>query len=134
MKLIDDIARAHILAMEKGSAGERYIIAGPPHTLIEALAIAERITGIKAPRMHPGPNVMRSFATLLDWLGTIMPLPAAFSGEAMRTSAAVTYIGDNAKAKRELGFDPRPLGAGLSETLRFEMARNIARASRAPAS
>ncbi len=41
----------------------------------------------------------------------------------MRTSAGVTYIGDNAKARRELGFDPRPLEAGLRETLAFELAR-----------
>ncbi len=71
---IDDIARAHILAMEKGTIGERYIIAGPPHTLIEALAVGERITGIKAPRIHPGPQLMRSFATVMDALGTIIRL------------------------------------------------------------
>ncbi len=123
---IDDIARAHILAMERGKIGERYIIAGPPHTLIDALAVAERITGIKAPRIHPGPRLMRSFATVMDAFGTIIPLPSAFTGEAMRTSAGVTYIGNNAKAKRELGFDPRPLEPGLRETLAFELGRNNA--------
>ncbi len=37
--------------------------------------------------------------------------------------AGTTYIGDNAKAKRELGFDPRPLRLGLAEALRWEMAQ-----------
>jgi nucleoside-diphosphate-sugar epimerase len=31
--------------------------------------------------------------------------------------------GDNAKARRELGFNPRLLEAGLKETLEFEMKR-----------
>jgi len=33
----------------------------------------------------------------------------------------VTYLGSNAKARRELGFAPRPLEEGLRETLRHEM-------------
>jgi nucleoside-diphosphate-sugar epimerase len=38
---VDDIARGHILAMEKGKVGESYIIAGPTSTLEDALALAE---------------------------------------------------------------------------------------------
>jgi len=33
----------------------------------------------------------------------------------------VTYLGDNAKAKRELGYTVRPLEEGLRETLEHEM-------------
>ena len=120
---VDDTARAHILAMERGKTGQEYIIAGPPHTLIELLALAERITGIKAPRIHPGPGAMRVMAGFMAAIGSLLPLPAMFSAEAMRASAGVTYIGDNAKAKRELGYDPRPLEAGLRETLAHEMKR-----------
>ncbi len=46
----------------------------------------------------------------------------AFGGRT-RIVAGTTYIGDNAKAKRELGFDPRPLRLGLAEALRWEMAQ-----------
>src|SRR5439155_17572022 len=49
--------RAHILAMERGRAGETHIIAGMPHTLIDVFDLAERITGIPAP---PVPRVARS--------------------------------------------------------------------------
>ena len=38
---VDDTAHGHILAMDKGRAGQSYILAGPPHTLEEALEIAE---------------------------------------------------------------------------------------------
>ncbi|HZV78523.1 MAG TPA: NAD-dependent epimerase/dehydratase family protein [Candidatus Binatus sp.] len=120
---IDDIAGAHILAMDKGHAGESYIIAGPPYTLIDALAVAERITGIEAPRIHPGPGTMRALAAAIGAAGAIVPLPDMYSAEALRVSAGVTYLGSNAKARNELGYDPRPLEPGLRETLAYDMKR-----------
>jgi nucleoside-diphosphate-sugar epimerase len=39
----------------------------------------------------------------------------------LRVSAGVTYIGSNAKARRELGYNPRPLEEGLPEILNEEM-------------
>lgn len=120
---VDDIADVHIRAMERGKSSQTYIIAGPPHTIVDALALAERTTGVTAPRIHPGPGTMRAMAALMGALGTIVPLPVMFNGEALRVIAGVTYIGDNAKAKRELGYDPRPLEAGLPETLAYDMRR-----------
>jgi len=105
---VEDTARAHVLAMERGRAGETYIVAGPPHTLIEAFDLAERITGIPAPRFHASPGLLRALAALSR-------------SERLRDVAGVTYLGNNAKARRELGFDPRPLEDGLRETLQHEM-------------
>jgi nucleoside-diphosphate-sugar epimerase len=118
---VDDIARGHILAMEKGKPGESYIIAGPPHTFIEALAQAERITGIPAPRLHPSPGLMKAMAAFMGAVEQVVPLPDMFTGEYLRVNAGVTYIGSNAKAKRELGYDPRPLADGLRDMLLHEM-------------
>ena len=41
--------------------------------------------------------------------------------ENFRFLAGTTYLGSNAKAKRELGFTARPLEEGLRETLFHEM-------------
>jgi len=118
---VDDVARGHILAMERGRAGESYIIAGWPHTLIEAMALAERITGVPAPRLHPSPAVMRMLANLMGVLERVIPLPEDYRRESLIVVAGVTYLGDNAKARRELEYAPRPLEAGLRETLLHEM-------------
>ncbi len=114
---VDDVVRGHLLAMEKGRPGESYIIAGPQYTLIEAFAIAERITGIKAPRLRGKPGLLRFMATLSGFFGTLLPLPVTYAAETLRVSAGVTYLGDNAKARRELGYTVRPLEEGLKETL-----------------
>jgi nucleoside-diphosphate-sugar epimerase len=116
---IDDVAAAHVLAMEKGRAGESYIICGPSHTLIEVFAEAERITGIPAGRLHPPPALLRAASRVMGVVERIAPgrLPTALTAEALRVLAGVTYLGSNAKARRELGYAPRSLAEGLRPTL-----------------
>jgi nucleoside-diphosphate-sugar epimerase len=126
---VEDIARAHLLAMERGRPGETYIVAGPRHSLIEAFGIAQRITGIPAPRLHPAPVVMRALARLMGLVERVVPLPASYTYEGLMVGAGVTYLGDNAKARRELGFAPRPLEEGLGPTLEHAQSAVRARAS-----
>jgi nucleoside-diphosphate-sugar epimerase len=114
---VDDIVNGHILAMEKGRAGESYIIGGPVHTLTEALKIAEEITGVKGPRLKMPPAAMKASSAFMGFLDMLLPVPDLYSAEMLRATAGVTYLGDNAKAKSELGYAPRPLREGLQETL-----------------
>lgn len=117
---VDDIAQAHILAMEKGNPGETYIIAGPPHTLAEAMMVAEQITGVPKPTEVP-PLLLRLMSVVMALVEIAIALPPTFSAESLRVLAGTTYLGDNSKAKRELGYQPRSLEDGLTETLMHEM-------------
>jgi len=119
---VDDIARGHILAMEKGTAGEEYIIAGPVARVVDILEIAEKITGVPAPRLHPSPGVVRAMASLMSILEKVIPLPETYTAEGLRVTTA-TYLGSNEKAQRELGYTLRPLEEGLRETLLYEMRK-----------
>jgi nucleoside-diphosphate-sugar epimerase len=107
---VEDTAEAHRLAMDRGRPGDSYIIAGPPHTLADALRIAETVTGIPAPRLR----IPRLITSLLQ------RVPGA-GAEGLRALGA-TYLGSNAKARRELGFDPRPLREGFAEVLPAHLA------------
>lgn len=118
---VDDIAHGHILAMERGRPGESYIISGPTHTLIAGMRIAERITGIPAPRLHATPAMMKAMAATMGMVERVIPVPETYSAEYLRVSAGVTYIGDNAKARLALAYAPRSLEDGLRETLEHEM-------------
>jgi nucleoside-diphosphate-sugar epimerase len=118
---VEDIARGHILAMEQGRAGESYIIAGPTHTFEEALALAEQITGVPAPRLRVGPGPLKAAAALMGLVEKVVPLPPDYTAEYLRINAGVTYIGDSSKARAELGYSPRLLREGLAETLHYEM-------------
>ena len=118
---IEDTARAHILAMEKGRPGESYIIAGPRHTFEYAFDLAASIAKVRPPMFHPGPTAMRAMAGATGAIGRVVKLPPAFTPEALRVLAGTTYFGSNAKAVSELGFSPRPLEEGMAQTLEHEL-------------
>jgi len=120
---VQDVARGHMLAMEKGQPGRNYFICGPVHTLVEGLEIAQSITGIPAPRWRVGPGPLRVMSATMAMVENVMTLPPAYTSEGLRIVAGVTYIGNNARARNELGWRVRPLRDGLMETLWHEMTQ-----------
>jgi nucleoside-diphosphate-sugar epimerase len=64
---------------------------------------------------------MKGLGVLMRIVGSVVSPPAGFTAEGLPVSAGSTYLGDNSKARRELGFQPRPLEEGLRETLLHEM-------------
>jgi nucleoside-diphosphate-sugar epimerase len=118
---VEDAARGHILAMERGRPGESYFLAGPSHALTEALALCEKLTGVRGPRLAAPPWVLKASAAMMSVVERVVPVPDTFTAEYLRENAGTTYIGDSAKAKRELGWEPRPLSDGLPETVQWEM-------------
>ncbi len=115
---VDDIVSGHILAMERGRTGETYIIAGEPYKLLDAFKLASRITGRRAPAAVPH-QVMKLLSVLVKPFDNY--LPESYTSEGLRIIAGTTYIGDNSKAKRELGYAPRPFREGWEEILSYEM-------------
>lgn len=119
---VDDVAQVHIVAMEKAKPGSTYIVCGDSHTFTEAIDIAHNITGIRKPIAVP-PWMMRATSWITALVEKIIPLPDLYSSESLRIQAGVTYLGDNSKAKRELGYNPRPLEVGYRQTIEYEQAR-----------
>jgi nucleoside-diphosphate-sugar epimerase len=113
---VDDVARGHVLALERGRIGESYHLAGPAHTVAEALALRERVTGIPAPRTAPSGRTIRALLPIVRAVARVVSLPATYSPETLRSMAGTTYLGSNEKARRELGWEPRPLEQWLRET------------------
>lgn len=110
---VEDTAAGHLLAMERGRIGEQYIIAGEPMTLVDLLNLADTITHISVHRRIIPPSLLKFLATVNSVLGRVVPIPQQYQAEVLRASAGVTYLGDNTKARRELGFAPRPLAEGM---------------------
>jgi nucleoside-diphosphate-sugar epimerase len=119
---VDDTARGHLLAMQRGHTGESYILAGPPATVQEVLHLAERVSGVPAPQLVLSPGTLKAVASIMGVIERFIPVPENWSAEYLRVAAGATYLGTNAKARRELGYSPRPLEQGLTETLRYELS------------
>ena len=119
---VEDVARGHILAMDRGEVGESYIIGGKPYMWEDALRMAEEITGRKPPRLVLPPVVARAASWLMKPVAAVLPVPTTYHPETLRVAAGSTYWGDDTKARRELGWDPRPFEVGLRQTLEAEQA------------
>ena len=116
---VDDVVQGHILAMEKGKSGGSYIIAGEPYKVSEAFKLASQIAGKRAPMVVPHQlvKVMSVLAGPFDAL-----LPESYTSEGLRIVAGVTYLGDNGRAKKELGYSVRPFQEGWRATVQHEMS------------
>jgi nucleoside-diphosphate-sugar epimerase len=117
---VEDAARGHIQAMQRGKPGEKYILAGPTQTVREVVEAVARLAGRPLPPLWLGPTGMMAVASLMRAVGRFVPLPTMLASETLRSIAGTTYIGSSAKAERELGFEARPIHVGMLETLRAE--------------
>lgn len=115
---VEDIARGHVRAMERATVGESYNLAGPCMYWEEVLDVAEEITGVKPPPVVLPPWLARVSSWLMKPINAIVPLPTTYHPETLRVAAGTTYYARDDKARRELGWEPRPLEDGLALTLR----------------
>ena len=115
---VRDVAAGEILAAEKGRTGERYILGGRNFTMQRLLADLSRISGVPVPALRLPPQLAIGGAQLSERLG----LGLGITVEQTR-SAALWWTYSSAKAKRELGFAPRPHEETLEATLEMTKAQ-----------
>jgi nucleoside-diphosphate-sugar epimerase len=115
---VADVAEGHILAAERGTVGESYILAGPAIPLGEMIDFWAYLLGRRAPMIRIPARGLRPFASILSSVDHLLPLPTVFSGEAT-AMMGVTYMARSDKARRELGWQTRPLQTGLLETFQW---------------
>jgi len=119
---VEDIARAHVLAMEHGTPGESYIVGGEPASLVDLFDVIADVAGRDPPRAV-SPALFGALAPVAGLIERLLSLPKAYRAESLRVLAGVTYLGDNSKARAELGLEHRPLREGLEETVRHEIGQ-----------
>jgi len=115
----DDVVQGILLALDKGRAGESYILGGEIGTMGGFIDTLARITGRRAPRMTMPSAVLRLSAPLGPVFAPMLGFPPNLR-ELISASDNVTYWARHDKAVRELGYAPRGLEAGLRDTLAAE--------------
>lgn len=114
---VEDVAAGLLAGMERGRPGETYQMCGPPRTLREALSLAGHLAGRKGgPWPLPG-RMLRPVAWVARGLARGVP-PLRPAAERLSIGAGETHLGNDARARRELGFSPRSLEEGMPETVR----------------
>lgn len=108
---VRDVADGHLLAAERGKAGERYVLGGHNTNWPDLMAKVAQLSGIRHP-LAVLPHGVGAFARRVEALR----LPSAISAEAM-VLMEQNWCYSSAKAKRELGYEPRSHDATLRDTV-----------------
>src|SRR5260370_21227982 len=105
-----DIAEGHVLAMEKGRTGQKYILSTEFCTVDRFVEICERVTGKKRPPLRLPHAIMRPISHVTSFLmARLRPNdPQRFTPGALRILAQHRKA-DPTKAKIELGYGPTTL-------------------------
>lgn len=112
---VRDVAQGHLLADRQGAVGERYILAGRNFTLDRLFADLARISGVPGPSLKLPARLATAGVEAASLTG--LPLPVA--PDEVR-SAGMWWTYSNARARRELGFAPRPHEETLADAVRWQ--------------
>jgi dihydroflavonol-4-reductase len=119
MNLVDvaDVVEGHILALEKGKPGERYILGNRNVSLKEIFDILSRLTGLPAPRIW-APYWLVVGAGYADRFveGTLLHREPAIPVEGVLASKIPAYVSCE-KAVMELGQPQRPIEDALDRAV-----------------
>jgi dihydroflavonol-4-reductase len=114
---VRDVAHGHLLADEKGAVGERYILGGRNFTFDRLFADFARISGReRLPLKLPAAPTALALEMMARARLPLLPI----SPDEVR-SAALWWTYRNTKARKELGFEPRPHEETLEDAVRWQM-------------
>jgi dihydroflavonol-4-reductase len=110
---VKEVARGHVLAMEKARPGERYILGGENLTLKQILDKLAEITGLPSPTMKVPHGVAMGFAAFDQFFtGIVLGKEPRATLEAVKMGRKKMFA-SSAKAERELGYQVLPVEEAL---------------------
>ena len=123
-----DIVEGHVLAMQKGRRGERYIFSTEFLAIDELMSIYEEVTGRRRPRLCLPAPAMAVAAGLSSFvLSNFFPnAPQRFTPGSVRLLWSRRRA-DCSKARRELGYQPTSLRQAVVEAYNWFVGRGAIR-------
>lgn len=115
---VEDVARGHVLALERGRPGERYLLGNENLTFREILRMLGWLTGIRPPQIRLPLFLALAAGYLSEMGGRLRGKNPWVTVEAIKAARGFRFF-DCSKATRELGFSPNPVGEGLEKAVRW---------------
>lgn len=115
---VDDVAAGHLLAYERGKAGERYILGGQDMSLREILQMIARLEGRRPPRVRLPYGLVLPIAYAAEAVAWASGRSGRITLEGVRMSRKKMFF-SSAKAVRELGYRWRPPEQAFEDAIRW---------------
>ena len=121
---VDDVAAGHLLAFERGKAGERYILGGEDMTLQTILAQIARLVGRTPPRIRLPYAAVLPVAYLAEAFAKVSGRSGRVTLEGVRMSRKRMFF-SSGKAVAELGYRWRPPVDAFEDAVRWFRERGL---------
>src|ERR1035437_5467058 len=116
---VSEVARMHVVALDHGTPGERYILGGENLTLKQILDRMSAITGLPSPKMKVPHAVALAFAFFDETItGKLRGKEPRATVEAVRMGRKYMFA-SSAKAERDLGFHVLPVYGALRTAIEW---------------
>ncbi|MBX6380265.1 MAG: NAD-dependent epimerase/dehydratase family protein [Thermoflavifilum aggregans] len=112
---VEDVAQGIQLVMEKGRAGEAYLLGGEPASYDRFFDLLRKLSQVHYPLFHLPVPVIYSI-TSIEWLKAKLGYRPLLTPEWVR-KIPYDWIKSSEKARRELGYHARSLEEGMRYTI-----------------
>ncbi len=128
LNLVDvrEVARMHVVALERGTPGKRYILGGENLTLKQILDRMAAISGLPSPTMKVPHAVAMAFAFFDETItGKLRGKEPRATVEAVQMGRKMMFA-SSARAARDLGFEVMPVEDALRAAMEWFVANGYA--------
>lgn len=113
---VDDVAQGHLLALERGTVGESYILGGEDMTLRSILVKVAAMSGRTPPRIRLPIAAVLPVAYVSEFWARLTGREPLATVDGVKMARKFMYF-SSAKAKAALGYAPRPADAALADAV-----------------
>ncbi len=120
MNLVDveDVARGHILAAQKGRIGERYILGNENLSARDYFELIGEVSGIEPPKRRIPYSVAIMLGYAYQFIANITKKPPVLTAPLMRMGSKYAYF-DVSKAVSELGLPQTPVKTTIEKAINW---------------
>ncbi len=113
---VDDVAQGHVLALECGRPGRRYILGGENLSLAQILGLIAEIMHQKAPKVRLPHGAVMPIAAVAEAWARISGSEPFVTRDGVRLARKRMYYSSD-RAIEELGYQPRPVREALGDAI-----------------
>ena len=121
---VDDVAEGHVLALEHGRVGERYVLGGENMLLKDVLALVAAVVHRRPPSLRLPEAVVWPAAYAMEKLANLTGIAPMMTRDHLKMARKKMFY-SSAKASAELGYQPRPVRLAVEDAVAWFRANGM---------
>lgn len=121
---VDDVAEGHVLALEKGRVGERYVLGAENMLLKDILALVCDVVHRRAPTIELPEALVWPAALVMEKFATLTGIAPMMTRDHLKMARKKMFY-SSAKATAELGYHPRPVRSAVEDAVAWFRANGM---------